>query len=544
MSGSRGALVPRIPRTVATFEILLALVAFCVALHLLARRLDLPVAVLLVLGGMGLALIPGLPAVKLDPDLALALFLPPLLQISAYRTDWPAFRSNLRPILQLAVGAVFFSTAAVAVVAHLIVPALPWWAAIALGAIVAPPDAVAASAVLKQFRLPKRIVVVLEGESLINDASSLVLYRFAVAAVAAGTVSYAEGILRFFGMAIGGGLIGWLMGHVAMWVFAKIDDTMLDIAVSILAGFAAYLAAEAVHASGVLGAVACGWVLGRKQHAEFTARTRLELNAVWNFVEFTLGSLVFMLIGLQLRGTIQRLASSSLADLAFLAVAVSLTLIASRFLWIFVSAWLPRIASRRLRDADPMPPWSQLTLLSWAGMRGVVSLAAALALPAKFPGRDIIVFLALCAIFATLILQGTTLGWLIRKLDVIEPEATTLVPELSEARSDIAGAALDAVKAHLETDSPTEHTAAAGELVDEYATRLERASTEGRDPQETAEQRAARQELRLVAIEASRRKLAEHSDRVDVEAHRALVEELDLEEQRVRSGVTGPGEDR
>ena len=183
-----------------TFEILLALVAFCVLLALLAQRLNLPLAVPLVLGGMGLAFVPGLPVVELNPELALALFLPPLLQASAYRTDWPAFRSNLRPILLLAIGAVFFTAACVAIVAKWMVPSLPWWAAIALGAIVAPPDAVAAASVLKQFKLPRQLVVLLEGESLINDASSLVLYRFAVAAVAAGAASYSQGALQLVGV--------------------------------------------------------------------------------------------------------------------------------------------------------------------------------------------------------------------------------------------------------------------------------------------------------------------------------------------------------
>ena len=257
-----------------TFEILLALVAFCVVLSILAQRLNLPVAVPLILGGMALAFVPGQPTIQLNPELALALFLPPLLQASAYRTDWPAFRSNLRPILLLAIGAVFFTAAIVAVVAKWMVPDLPWWAAITLGAIVAPPDAVAAASVLKQFRLPKRIAIVLEGESLINDASSLVLYRFAVAAVAAGTVSYGLGALQLVGMALGGTLIGLLVARAAMWLFMHTRDTLLDITVSLLAGFGAYLAAEALHVSGVLAAVACGLVLGRKQHAEFTARTR------------------------------------------------------------------------------------------------------------------------------------------------------------------------------------------------------------------------------------------------------------------------------
>jgi Na+/H+ antiporter len=524
----------------ATFEILLGLMAFCVLLAIVAQHLDLPVAIPLVLGGMGLALIPGLPAVALDPELALALFLPPLLQVSAYRTDWPAFRSNLRPILLLAIGAVLFTTAAVALVARLLVPGLPWWAAAALGAIVAPPDAVAASAVLKKFNLPKRIVTVLEGESLINDASSLVLYRFAVAAVAAGSVSYASGLLQFLGMGMGGIVIGWLSGRLAMWVFSKIDDTMLDITISILAGYAAYLGAEALHASGVLGAVVCGLVLGRKQHAEFTARTRLELHAVWNFIEFLLASLIFMLIGLQMRGIVERLAREStttLTSLALLALAVSATLIVSRFAWVFMTGWLPAAFSRR-PAAQPAPLWTHHAVVSWAGMRGVVSLAAALALPSHFPARDVIVFLAFCAIFATLIVQGTTLGWLVRKLEVIEPEQVAVEPAEALARPEIADAALEVVKEHLEPDAGAEHSAAASALVDEYEVRAERAAEEkeAQSP-ENAEQFNAQRRLRLVAIAAAREKLSEHTDQIDAETHRALAEELDLEEQQIRSAM-------
>lgn len=520
----------------AIFETLLALVALCVALAVLAQRLGMPVAVLLVLGGMGVALIPGLPAIELDPELALALFLPPLLQISAYRTDWPAFKNHLRPILLLALGAVLFTAGAVALVARLMVPDLPWWAAIALGAIVAPPDAVAAASVLKRFSLPKRIVTILEGESLINDASSLVLYRFAVAAVAAGTVSYTQGAAQFVGMAVGGAVAGWLVGRITMRVLRSIDDTLLDITVSILAGFAAYLAAEAVHASGVLAAVVCGLVLGREQHAEFTAKTRLELNAVWNFIEFLLASLVFMLIGLQLRGLVDRLASYRVADLTLLALGVSTTLIVSRFIWVFASAWLPRAQSPRLRQVDPMPPASHLTVMSWAGMRGVVSLAAALALPTRFPGRDIIVFLAFCAIFVTLILQGTTLGWLVRRLGVSEPHPPAPAPEEAKARAEIAHAALVAIKGHLDPGAGSEHQAAATELVAEYEARAERADAASAET--SADQVEAQQRLRLLAIEAAREKLAQHTDQVDAEKHRAMIEELDLEEQQIR-GTSG-----
>lgn len=511
------------------FEFLLGLIAACIALAVVAQRLNVPLAVVLVVAGMGLALIPGLPTIALDPELALVLFLPPLLQLSAYRTDWPAFRENLRPILLLAIGAVFFTAAAVALVTKLLIPSMPWWAAVTLGAIVAPPDAVAAKAVLKQFALPKRLVTVLEGESLINDASSLVLYRFAVGATVAGSVSYGAGIAEFFGAALGGAAVGYAVGRLAMWVFARIEDTLLDIAVGLLAGFAAYLAAEAVHVSGVLGAVACGFVLGRHQYAEFTAKTRLESNAVWAFLEFVLTSLVFMLIGLQLRGMVARLGAYDFGQLAGLAAAISVTLIVSRFLWVFPVTWLPRLMFRRVRETDPAPPTGHSVILSWAGMRGVVSLAAALALPASFPGRDLIVLLAFCAILATLVVQGTTLGWLIDRLGVTEPEAGPITPEATQVRAAIATAALGAVKEHLGTSGLAEHTEAAGELVGEYETRAERAAVEG-----DVDQLEGQHRLRLVAIEAARERLKGHTDAVDVDTHRQIAEELDLEEQQIR----------
>jgi monovalent cation/hydrogen antiporter len=519
-----------------TFEVLLGLLAACVALALVARRLRVPLAVVLVVGGMALALVPGLPTVELDPQLVLALFLPPLLQASAYRTDWPAFRSNLRPILLLAVGAVLFTALVVAAVAKLLVPGLPWAAAVALGAIVAPPDAVAATSVLKDFRIPKRIVTVLEGESLLNDASSLVLYRFAVAATMAGTVSFGEASLSFVLAAVGGAVVGWVVGRAAMWIFARLEDTLLDILVTFLAGFAAYIAAEHLHVSGVLAAVACGLVLGRQQHAAFTAQTRLESGAVWSFVEFVLTALVFILIGLELRPLLVRLEDHDPWQLATLGLAVSAALIASRFAWLFPATWLPRALSPSLRERDPMPPWSHVAVMSWAGMRGVVSLAAALALPAEFPGRDTILFLAFCAILATLVLQGTTLGPLIRRLGVSEPEDEpanpAVTPDAIEARGTAAAAAMEAVAEKL--DDP-EQADVAEDLLRDLRVRAKRADQARRDAETGTQREAARLGLRLAAVEAARAKLlAEHKDELESEAMSALVAELDLEEQQIR----------
>jgi CPA1 family monovalent cation:H+ antiporter len=514
-----------------TFELLLGLSAFCLVLAAIAQRLKLPFAVTLVLGGMLVAFVPGLPRLEFEPELALALFLPPLLQLSAYRTDWPAFRANLRPILLLAVGAVLFTAVVVALVAKWLVPDLPWGAAIALGAIVAPPDAVAAAAVLKTLKPPKRIVTVLEGESLLNDASSLVLYRFAVAATVAGSFDWKQGALSFFLSALGGGAIGYGVGRVAMWVFTKLDDTAHDIMVSILAGFVAYFTAEFVHASGVLGVVVCGLVLGRQQHLAFTAETRLTAAAVWRFVEFVLTSLVFMLIGMQLRGIIERLHPFDPWQLALLGVAVSAALILSRFLWIFPTAWLPRRLSPNLRERDPMLPWSELFVLSWAGMRGVVSLAAALALPMQFPGRDIIVFLAFCAIFATLVMQGTTLGPLIRRLGVMEPETAGPTPEQVAVRRTVATAALEVVEGRL--DDP-ERRDAAEELIEEYRTKADQAGEDPADEDTSSDRLADRLRLRLESIEVSRDQLAASPEDHEETARQDILEELDLEEQKLR----------
>src|ERR671917_663243 len=258
----------------------------------------------------------------------------------------------------------------------------------------------------------------------------------------AGTVSFGEASLSFVLAAVGGAVVGWGVGRAAMWIFARLEDTLLDILVTFLAGFAAYIIAEHFHVSGVLAAVGCGLVLGQQQHAAFTAQTRLESGAVWAFVEFVLTALVFILIGLELRDLLGRLEDEAYGpwQLAGLGLAVSAALIVGRFAWLFPAVWLPRALSPGLRERDPMPPWSHPVVLSWAGMRGVVSLAAALALPAEFPGRDIILFLAFCAILATLVLQGTTLGPLIRRLNLSEGEdesstpATT--PEAIHARSE------------------------------------------------------------------------------------------------------------
>jgi CPA1 family monovalent cation:H+ antiporter len=525
----------------AIVEIILSLIAACIGFALLARRLRLPYAVILVLGGMVLALLPGVPEVRLAPELALAFFLPPLLQASAYRTDWRAFRNSLSAILLLAVGAVLFTAFCIGLAARWLVPDLPWAAAIALGAIVAPPDAVAAGAVLQRLRLPKSIVAVLEGESLVNDASALMLYKLAVvAAVAGGGFAATEGALAFVALGLGGVAVGWLVGQATLWVLKRLQDTMLETTTGFLAGYASYLAGEALHVSGVMAVVTTGLLFGRAQHSVFTYRARLNMQAVWGFVEFILGSLVFVLIGLQLNQILDRIAGRGVPELAGIALGISVVLIVSRFVWVFPATWLPRCIPT-VRRRDPMPPWSHLTIISWAGMRGVVSLAAALALPEAFPERDLIVFLAFTAILATLVVQGTTLEWVIRQLGAeLPPHPHGIDPQEAEGRRVLAAAALAEIEARLE--DPLEGAIAA-DLLPEFRDRASHLHRTATNQGAAAAERAARRGIRLAALAAARRQLTTHyqAGLLQEAGLVKLQQELDLEENRIRQVL---GDDR
>ncbi len=270
------------------FELLLLLLAIVILLELLAGRFHMPPAAALIVGGILLALIPGMPDIELNPDLVMVLFLPPLLLASAFFTVWRDFRANLRIILQLAVGAVAFTTLVVGVVAHAVMPGLPWAACFALGAIVSPPDAVAAKAVLAQVKLPPRMVVLLEGESLVNDATGIVLFRFAVAAGLTGAFSVQQAALSFSVLAIGGVAAGYGFGRVTMAALARLRDPLLIVLGSFLAAWGSYIGGEALHVSGVLSTVTCGLVMGIRQHATLSAETRVHAGAVWRLIEFVL----------------------------------------------------------------------------------------------------------------------------------------------------------------------------------------------------------------------------------------------------------------
>ena len=509
-------------------QAVLALMAACIGFALFARRYRLPYAVILVVGGIALAFIPGLPTVTLDPALALAFFVPPLLQASAWRTDWRAFRANLRPILLLAVGAVLFTALCVAAAAKLLVPGLPWAAAVALGAIVAPPDAVAVSAVLRRLPVPARLVAVLEGESLVNDATALVLYRFAILAVAAGGIALESAAASFVVVAAGGIAVGLAVGYATIWTFRRLKDPHLETAVSFIACFAAFLGAEAVHVSGVIAVVTTGLLMGQLQHRAITPETRMVAVAVWRFVEFVLTSLIFILVGLQLRGILERL-DRGVVELAALAVAISVVLVVSRFAWVLPSYYLPRLLPS-VRRAAPASTFGEAMVVSWAGMRGVVSLAAALALPLDFPERDLLVFLAFCAILATLVLQGTTLARVITRLGVEERRATGMAAPEARARRHVARATLAEVERRAEDilEGPV-----ARDLLAEYRDRARvfHGVAEGQGQAELE----ARLTIHLAALRAGRAALLAHhaGDGLSDELLAAIEAEMDLEELRI-----------
>lgn len=422
---------------VQAFELVLGLLALVIALHWLALRLRWPPATALLVGGGGLAFIPGLPAVSLDPELALVLFLPPLLMDGAYYTALGRFRRHLPGILSLAVGAVVFTTFVVGVVVHWILPDLPWAACFALGAIVSPPDAVSARAVLKGVRLPRRLEALLEGESLLNDATGLILFRFAVAATLSGVFHTGEALQSFAVVAVGGVIVGLGVGAVWILLARRLRDRMLVVLVTLLLGWAAYLAGEAAQVSGVIATVAAGLVMGWYQHIILSADERLLGGSAWRIMVFVLEALVFILIGFSLRGAIERIGgiTSIPTSMIFVVVAVVIAVTMARFLWVFGSEAILGVARQAgLKRARPLG-WRQATVLSWAGMRGVVTLAVPLALPVDMPGRDLMLICAFAVIFVTVVAQGSSLGALIRIVRPVDtdPPARMTMPAVEAA---------------------------------------------------------------------------------------------------------------
>jgi len=536
-------------------EIILGLLVVVVALATLATRLKIPYPILLVLGGSALGFVPGLPPMELDPELVFLLFLPPLLYVSAIFTSWRDFRANVRAISLLAVGLVLMTTFVVAAVVHA-VTGLPWAAAFVLGAIVSPTDAIAATTVAQRLGVPRRIVTILEGESLVNDATGIVAYRVAVAAVITGAFSIWEAGLQFVVGAAGGIAVGFAVGWLIVWARRHLsEDPSVQNIISLLTPFVAYLAAEELphslwerlhdligvpadlHFSGVLAVVTTGLYLGRKGPYIISSGTRLQGYATWELITFLLNGLIFILIGLQLRSVVARLDVYSAGELIFYAVLVSLTVVLVRILWVFPATYVPRWVSRRLRERDPAPPWRSVTIVAWTGMRGVISLAAALALPfqasgGQFPDRDLIIFLTFCVILATLVVQGLSLPALIRALGLEDDRIGE--KEETHGRIQVAEAALERLVELGAEDWVREDTQERVRGL--YTYRRNRfASRFDGDPDGVEVRSADYQRLMVELLVAQRQRLISMRDEGSIgdEVMHRIEHDLDLEESRL-----------
>ncbi len=410
-------------------ELILILLATAVALAIGADRLRLPYPIVLVLGGIALAFGSGLPRVQIAPELVLVIFLPPLLFSAAWFTSWRDFAASVRAIGSLAFGLVIATTLGVAAVAHALIPGMPWPVAFVLGAIVSPPDAVAATAVMQRLRVPTRLVTVLEGESLVNDATGLVAFQVAVAAVASGGFSASHALGQFALVSIGGIAFGLAVGWVIAHVHRRLDDFLIETVITVITAYIAYIPAEHLGVSGVLATVTAGGFLGWRNPRLLSPLTRLRSRSVWSVLLFLFNSLVFILIGLELAASRALLIGEHTVELLGWCAAIAGATIAIRLVWVPIVMYLPyRIRTLRRGNAGPHV-WKETAVVSWTAMRGIVSLALALSLPrtlpdgSPFPFRDLIILLVFAVIVVTLLGQGLTLPLLIRALGFVDDGA-------------------------------------------------------------------------------------------------------------------------
>ncbi|HTF46145.1 MAG TPA: Na+/H+ antiporter [Pseudonocardia sp.] len=509
---------------------LIALVLGSLAVTAVCRRLRMSPTLVLVVVGIAVSFIPGIPDFQIDPDVVLLLVLTPLLYSAALDSSYLGFRANLRPISLLAVGLVIFSTAVIGLAAWWLIPGLPLPAALVLGAVVAPPDAVAAIAVGRRLGLPRRVMTVLAGESLVNDATALTLFRVAMAAAAGASISLLSGLAMFLFAAVGGVLIGLAVAWVVHWIRVRLNDPPIESALGLVVPFAVYLIAEEAHSSGLLAVVAAGLYLGYRA-PETGFATRLQDDAVWRASDTVLESVVFALIGLQLTNVVREV--GAIGPLVVTGAILTAVTVLARVVWVYPATYLPRLLPA-IRRGDPFPNWRTPAVISWAGMRGVVSLAAAFAITPGVPYRDQLVFLAFFITVGTLLLHGLTLPWLIRKLGVRGEE--TQADALAEAQAQ--HAAGRAAVARLDELAEGTDAQVAQHSVQKlrYMAQL-RSNTSwerlGRPAEETGESpTSAYRRLRREMVAAERETFVQYRDdgRIDDEVLRRVLRELDLEE--------------
>ncbi len=519
----------------ATELILLVLVAFMAMLTALAQRLKVPYPILLVLGGLALSLVPIFPDIELNPNFIFLVVLPPLLYASALQTSWREFRDNIVTILLLAFGLVGFTVVGVAVAAHLLLPGFDLATGAVLGAVVSATDTIAASSIGRRVGLPRELLEIIEGESMVNDAAALVALQFALTIVVSGSVpSFLSGAGELLLLVLGGVAAGLFVGKIVSLLQRPVRGSAEQTLVSLATPYVAYLLAESMHASGVLATVCCGLYVGRKSSEAFTSEARLDAQAVWNTVEFILNGFVFMLIGLQLPKVLDLMRPLDWPHLLAGSAFISLLLLGLRMAWIYPVAHLARLVRRRLlRQHHAMEVnHRRAFVVGWAGMRGVLTLAAALSLPesidtgAVFPHRDAIIFLAFAAILVSLTGQGLTLPWIIRKLGVCA--SSGMLEEERRARRTLIKAALKMLE-DLRQDT-TDQAEVTTELIERYY----RQRLEGL--QEEARGGDAREQMRLYGQLTGKLRSVERAEllrlqdegKIGGETLRKLERELDL----------------
>jgi monovalent cation/hydrogen antiporter len=521
--------------------VFLLLLLFVVIFATVARKLQTPYPIVLVVAGLLLGFIPGIPGIPMNPDVIFLVVLPPLLYSAAWLTSWREFKSNLVSILLLAFGLVGFTVLGVAATAAWVFPGFDWRLGFVLGAVVATTDAIAATSIAKRVGLPQRIVDILEGESLVNDATGLLALEFAIAMVVEGrTPTVAQGALRLSYLIAVGLIIGLILGLIVEWFERRIDDGPVEIVVSILTPYAAYLATESARGSGVLAVVACGLYLSRQSSEFFSASVRMQAWAVWDSLTFVVNGLVFVLIGLQLPHVLAGIRGYSLFHLLLYGALFSAIVIVLRLLWMYPGAYLARLIRSRLLHQDyAMPSTKQIFIVGWTGMRGVVALAAAIALPetlsdaTPLPQRNLIIFLTFSVILVTLVLQGLTLPPLIRALGLAGKAGND--GEEDEARRIITSTALS----HLENarGQDLENFAAVyDDLARRYTRRLASLSKQNSDDSDMSNQELDRYRKILAELLRLERKTAvrlRNEGRINDEVLRKIEHELDLSETRL-----------
>lgn len=521
--------------------IFITLLFFVAILTMLSTKLRISYPILLVIAGVLISLLPGVPEVKMDPDWVFYVFLPPLLYAAAWNTSWNDFWNYKRPIALLAFGLVIFTATAVAYVSTALIPGFTLAMGFLLGGIISPPDAVAATSVLQGSNLPKRIITILEGESLINDASSLIVFRFAMASILTGQFVLQTAVADFFMVSVMGVLIGLAIAHLVYVVHRFLPtSSSIDTALTLITPYFMYIAAEQFHYSGVLAVVSGGLFLSFRANKILSYESRIQSRYVWETLQFLLNGIVFILIGMQLSAVESGLERSSLGEALGYGIVISLLIIFIRLVWVFPAAYLPRLLSRRIRKREPRPSWQGVFVVGWSGMRGLVSIASALAVPLVLPGgeifpsRNLILFITFIVIVVTLVFQGLSLPLLTRWLKMEDNDDHALQEQ--QVRLRLANAVVEFLEANYNEQTAGNETFARVKeryerMVEHTSERLTTNESVGESPSFLSSYRTMLQEIVAVRREEIQRLRSEKT--FSEELLREKEHELDLEEARL-----------